>query len=289
MHRAALTAWAEGDWRGAAQGLDQLLVRWPADLLALLVGHQLDFFLGDAGNLRDRIARSCAALPASTPTRASCWACWRSGWRRPAATTQAEDAGLAALERNPDDVWATHAVVHTYEMRGRVDDGLRFLRTREADWSRDNLFTVHNWWHLALFVLEAGTPEEALAVYDRHLHNAGVGRRPPRDARRQRPAVAPPPRRPRQRRPFRGAGRGVVGAHGRRPLVRLQRRPCGDGAGRRRPLRRRPRRRRPARPLRGRAGRSGAGPGDQPVDDQRGRPSRRSGGAGVRRGPTTTT
>ena len=70
-------------------------------------------------------------------------------------------------------MWATHAVVHTYEMRGRVDDGLRFLRTREADWSRDNLFTVHNWWHLALFVLEAGTPEEALGVYDRYLHNAG--------------------------------------------------------------------------------------------------------------------
>src|SRR3954447_20485865 len=63
MHRAALLSWVEGDWRGAGRGLDLLLMRWPADLVALLIGHQLDFFLGDAANLRDRVARSGAALP----------------------------------------------------------------------------------------------------------------------------------------------------------------------------------------------------------------------------------
>ena len=48
----------------------------------------------------------------------------------------AEQHGLAAVERNRDDVWATHAVVHVYEMQGRVDDGIRFLRGRQADWAR---------------------------------------------------------------------------------------------------------------------------------------------------------
>ena len=35
-----------------------------------------------------------------------------------------------------------------------------------------NLFTVHNWWHLALYELEAGRPERALAIYDAEVHHA---------------------------------------------------------------------------------------------------------------------
>ena len=40
-----------------------------------------------------------------------------------------------------------------------------------------NLFTVHNWWHLALYQLEIGHPERSLEIYDAELHNtnsAGV-------------------------------------------------------------------------------------------------------------------
>ena len=89
----------------------------------------------------------------------------------------AEHHGLAALDRNHDDVWATHAVAHVCEMQGRVDEGISFLQTRQSDWGEGNLFTVHNWWHLALFLLEAGEFDDALVVYDRHIHNeqsAGV-------------------------------------------------------------------------------------------------------------------
>ena len=78
---------------------------------------------------------------------------------------------MSAIDAHPDDVWAIHAVVHTYEMRGLVDRGHPFLRSR-TDWGDGNLFTVHNWWHLALYELEAGHHAEILAIYDRHLHNA---------------------------------------------------------------------------------------------------------------------
>ena len=81
------------------------------------------------------------------------------------------------MDRNHDDVWATHAVTHVYEMQGRIDEGIRFLRARQADWGDGNLFAVHNWWHLALYLLEAGGTAESLAIYDRHIHNdqsAGV-------------------------------------------------------------------------------------------------------------------
>ena len=70
-------------------------------------------------------------------------------------------------------MWGIHAVVHAYEMQGMVDDGIRFLRSRETDWGDGNLFTVHNWWHLALYLLEAGRHDEVLAIYDAEVHNDG--------------------------------------------------------------------------------------------------------------------
>ena len=171
-HADAIDAWIAGDWRGAAARLDALLVQWPADLLALQVGHQLDFFLGDAQNLRDRVGRSLGAIDPKHPHYAIALGMHAFGLEESGHYGESEAAGLAAVETNPDDVWAIHAVVHTYEMQGRVDAGIGFLRQREADWGDGNLFKVHNWWHLALYLLETGQPDGALAIYDQHLHNA---------------------------------------------------------------------------------------------------------------------
>ena len=176
-HRAALQAWASGDWHGAARLLDDLLACWPADLLGLLVGHQLDFFLGDAANLRDRVGRSLPHIDQAHPHHGYAQGMYAFGLEESGDYPLAEHHGLAAVDRNHDDVWATHAVTHVYEMQGRIDEGIRFLRTRQADWGDGNLFAVHNWWHLALYLLEAGDTAESLAIYDRHIHNdqsAGV-------------------------------------------------------------------------------------------------------------------
>ncbi|MGH8984482.1 MAG: tetratricopeptide repeat protein, partial [Acidimicrobiia bacterium] len=176
-HAAAIDAWLAGRWQTAARTLDELLVRWPTDVLALQIGHILDFFVGDAQNLRDRIGRSLPSLDPERQRTAFVRGMHAFGLEESGQYDRAEVVGLAALDRNPDDVWGVHAVVHTYEMQGRIDDGIRFLRSREADWGRGNLFTAHNWWHLALYLLEAGRYDEALAIYDAEVHNddsAGV-------------------------------------------------------------------------------------------------------------------
>jgi len=172
-HRDAVTAWLAGDWHGAARRLDDHLIEHPDDVLALLVGHQLDFFRGDAQNLRDRVGRSIGRLDPGHPLYGFVRGMYAFGLEEAGNYELAEAHGLAAVEANPDDVWATHAVVHVYEMRGQVDTGIGFLRRHEADWTADNLFTVHNWWHLALFLLEAGHPDAALAVYDTQIHHDG--------------------------------------------------------------------------------------------------------------------
>lgn len=170
-HAAAIHAWLDGDWHRAAGILDGLLVQWPADILGLLMGHLLDFFTGDARNLRDRVGRSLPSFDPDDPRAAFVRGMQAFGLEESGDYTRAEAAGLAALARHPDDVWAVHAVVHTYEMRGLVDTGIEFLRAREGDWGSGNLFTVHNWWHLGLYLLEAGRADDALAIYDTQVHN----------------------------------------------------------------------------------------------------------------------
>lgn len=177
-HADAVDAWAVGDWRGASRLLDDLLVQWPADLLALALGHQLDFFLGDAANLRDRVARSLPEIDPDHPHAGYAHGQYAFGLEESGHYGAAEEHGHRAVTTNARDVWAIHAVVHTYEMQGRVDTGVRFLTEREPDWGTGNLFTVHNWWHLALYALEAGDAQRALAVYDARVHTDASGNVP---------------------------------------------------------------------------------------------------------------
>jgi hypothetical protein len=172
-HARAIRAWADGDWHGAARHLDSLLDRWPTDLLALMLGHQLDFFVGDAQNLRDRPARTAYAIDPAHPHASFVQGMLAFGLEEAGHYGQAIDAGMAAVTTHPDDVWAVHAVVHAHEMQGQVDQGIGFLEAREADWGSGNLFTVHNWWHLAVYQLEVGRPERSLAIYDAEIHHPG--------------------------------------------------------------------------------------------------------------------
>jgi hypothetical protein len=178
LHAKAIGAWLAGDWRGSVALLDDVLALYPDDVLALQIAHQLDFFLGDARNLRDRPARSLRAFDAGDPRAAAVRGMYAFGLEEHGEYAKAEDVGMAAIAEHPDDVWAIHAVAHTLEMRGLVDRGIRFLRQRVADWGAGNLFTVHNWWHLSLFELEAGHHDQVLSIYDEHVHNAAAARVP---------------------------------------------------------------------------------------------------------------
>ena len=53
------------------------------------------------------------------------------------------------------------------EMTGRPEDGLGWMAAREALWSTPgHMNQVHIWWHKALFHLELGRYDAALALYD---------------------------------------------------------------------------------------------------------------------------
>jgi hypothetical protein len=172
-HLAAARRWAAGDMAGAGAMLGDISVRYPTDLLALSVGHQIDFFRGDAVTLRDRVGRVLSAWDGADPRSGYLYGMYAFGLEECNQYDLSAEAGQRAVETNPDDVWGIHAVVHTFEMRGQIPDGVRFMRERQRNWTQGNFMNVHNAWHFALYLLQADDVAGALAVYDTFLHNAG--------------------------------------------------------------------------------------------------------------------
>ncbi|MEE6267745.1 tetratricopeptide repeat protein [Streptomyces diastatochromogenes] len=172
MHLAAAGAWLDGDYGTAGRILGEIAVAHPRDLLALFAGHHHDFLTGDALRLRDRVGGALDAWDEDDPHYGPLLGMYAFGLEENGHYEHAEQTGLAALARHPRDVWGIHAVAHTYEMRGRFTDGARFLDARTDAWSDGTLLTVHNWWHHALFVLEAGDTRRVLDIYDAAVHHA---------------------------------------------------------------------------------------------------------------------
>lgn len=171
LHREAICQWAKGHFRDAQYTLDQLLLAYPKDMLGIFCGHQLDFFLGDKGRLRDRLARS---LPEWAETDS--WAAFIRGMlafglEENCSYAAAERQGYLALQQHSDDVWALHAVVHVYEMRGESERGLQVMGEYAEHWEEGNFLNVHNFWHKALYLIELQEYDAAINIYDTHLHN----------------------------------------------------------------------------------------------------------------------
>ncbi len=163
---------ADGKWRDASRAFDAVLIEYPRDALAIQTAHLMDFFQGDALNLRNRISRVLPHWSEQTPSYSYILGMHAFGLEECNQYPEAERAARRALELQPRDGWAVHAVTHVMEMQGRIADGIEWLTSREADWAPDNMFAPHNWWHLALFNMDLGNFDAALDLFDQKLMTA---------------------------------------------------------------------------------------------------------------------
>ncbi|MDC7785703.1 tetratricopeptide repeat protein [Rhodoplanes sp. TEM] len=174
-HLAAIAHLADARWHAAARVLEDVAIAHPRDLLALQAGHQLDFFRGDARMLRDRIARARPAWSPAVPGHHAVLGMAAFGLEETGAYAEAERAGRAAVEAEPRDAWARHAVAHVMEMQGRHDDGIAWMSREPDAWADGNFLAVHNWWHLALYHLERGEIDAVLDLYDGPIRSGRSG------------------------------------------------------------------------------------------------------------------
>lgn len=159
----------EGQWRNASRALDSVLLQYPRDALAIQIAHLMDFYQGDALNLRNRIARVLPYWSEQTPSYSYILGMYAFGLEECNQYADAERTARRTLELQPRDGWAVHAVTHVMEMQGRIGEGIKWLKSRDADWAPNSSFAPHLWWHLALFRMDRGEFDAVLDLFDQKL------------------------------------------------------------------------------------------------------------------------
>jgi tetratricopeptide (TPR) repeat protein len=164
---AAARTIAGGGWHEGVRLLDHVLAEYPRDIVALQVAHLMDFYRGDALNLRNRVSRVLHAWDRARPGYPYVLGMHAFGYEECNQYPEAERAGRRAVELSGDDSWAVHAVAHVMEMQGRIDEGFAWYRETRTVWdSANNGFAFHNAWHTALYHLDRGETRQALEIYD---------------------------------------------------------------------------------------------------------------------------
>jgi len=166
-HVAALSHLVQSAREAAVAVLDRHLMRYPFDLVAHQGAAITDGFLGRFHWVRDRSARALPFWSKDQPGYGTLLAMHGFGLEEAGDYTRAEDESREAAEFEPLSFWPHHTVAHVMEMTGRPEDGLGWMAAREALWSGPgHMNEVHIWWHKALFYLELGQNDAALALYD---------------------------------------------------------------------------------------------------------------------------
>ena len=165
-HVAALGHLAAGRWHEAARILEDIAIEFPLDALALQAGHQIDFFTGNARMLRDRISRALPVWNKALPGYHAILGMQAFGLEEMGDYQRAERFGRQAIELEPRDGWAQHAVAHVMEMQSRQRDGIAWMRSNRDGWTKESFLQVHNWWHLARFHYDLGETDEGLSLFD---------------------------------------------------------------------------------------------------------------------------
>lgn len=164
-HAAAAAALAAGQFTEAGRRWETL-ARGTRDLAAARLAHDVYLHVGDD---RGKLRASSAAVGA--------WSAGDPGWgfvqgqhsfalEESGRYFEAERFGWLALEHDPLDLWALHALAHVYESTGDQAAALDLLESRRETWSDQHALAVHVWWHLALRLMAAGRLDEALGIHD---------------------------------------------------------------------------------------------------------------------------
>lgn len=165
-HVAALKAWQRNDTDKASALLGEILGADPTDLIALKASNHLHFYRGDAQAMLAAIQDSLPHWPQDHPWRSFIIGMQAFGYEECGDYDAALACGRAAVEAEPLDMWAAHAVAHVHQMQGNVVAGIGWIDDCLPSWTQTNNFSNHLIWHKALMLIDNGQAEVALRLFD---------------------------------------------------------------------------------------------------------------------------
>jgi tetratricopeptide (TPR) repeat protein len=172
LHVAAMGAVLADDFESFGNIVQSLNREYPHDVLGLQIGHTLDYLTGDIETMAARLAAVLPAWSKDTPGYHAVLAMQAFSLVESAQYDRASDRGLRALELDPWDARAHHALTHVYEMTSNAAAGLRWAEQRRVYWAADTVAATHLWWHNGVFHLALGEIQAALAVYDERVRSS---------------------------------------------------------------------------------------------------------------------
>ncbi len=167
----ALEFAAQGRLSETVASYEAILDTTPTDGFALSLCQAELFWLGD---MNRSLAASSSVAPHWNPSIAgySEYLGMRAFDLEEAGQySLAESAGREAVEMNPANIWATHAVSHVMYMQGRHTEGIDWIIAAQPHWDGVGQMQFHVWWHKCLFQLECGDYQSALQGYDHWVRN----------------------------------------------------------------------------------------------------------------------
>ena len=165
-HLRAAQDWAEGRFAEGTARFARIAQESPRDVLAVQYAHNGCFFLGLQSELRDWPLQALRAFRQGEDGYSYIQGMAAFGLEECGDFARADIYGRQAVEADPRDGWAVHAVAHVNEMRGDLETGIPWLADNAQHWAPESGFAYHNWWHLGLLYLDKGDIAQVLKLYD---------------------------------------------------------------------------------------------------------------------------
>jgi tetratricopeptide (TPR) repeat protein len=175
LHLLATEAWAERKIDQAILHCEEIVTRYPQDLLAVQQAQYHYFYTGNKLGLTS-VAGSVLDANVGNHYLMGMLA---FGLEQSNHLAQAERLARFALEINRADPWAQHAVIHAMETQERYLEGITWMESFADTWeSCNSMLYTHNWWHVALSYLAIGEIRHVLSLFDRHIWGKATKRSP---------------------------------------------------------------------------------------------------------------
>ena len=167
-HVEALSSLVDGNFTDAGRTWDAIADS-ARDFAAVRFAHDVYLHVGDAPRRLESSQRAFDSWGRNEPGWGFVAGQLSFALEETGSYDEAEVVGWEALELDPLNLWARHALAHVYEMLDDSPATFSLLSAEQHVWEAQDGLAVHIWWHLALRLIATGAYDEALSIFDDQL------------------------------------------------------------------------------------------------------------------------